>query len=122
VWVDGTPLGCVLIHVGVLKEMWKDSPEYLVRNVLTRRVFDTPRALWYDPETGYQNATQGTSDLEWCTRVIEGDYLRKSGWGDFVDSLPDKRYQMLCDTRLYCGHIDQSGKMFPTGYPSYPKH
>lgn len=113
VWVDGVPTGCILIHVGVLKEMWKDSPEYMAKNILTRRVFDTPRSLWYDPETGYQNAKTGTSDLEWCTRVIEGDYLRKAGWGDFVDKLPDKRYQMLVDTNLSVGHIDVNGVQYP---------
>lgn len=116
---DGVPTGVLLIHVGVLKEMWKDSPEYMAKNVLTRRIFDSPRALWYDPETGYQNSKQGTSDLEWCARVIEGDYLRKAGWGDFVDSLPDKRYQMLLDTRLFVGHIDQSGAVYPPGYQPY---
>ena len=117
VMVDGVPAGILLVHAGVLKELWKDSPEYMAKNILTRRVFDTPRSLWYDPETGYANSKTGTSDLEWCTRIIEGDYLRKAGWGDFVDSLPDKRYQMLVDTALFCGHIENgNGQMFPPGY------
>lgn len=117
VYVDGVPTGCLCIHVGVLKEMWKDSPEYMAKNILTRRVFDTPRSLWYDPETGYANAKTGTSDLEWCTRVIEGDYLRKAGWGEYVDNLPDKRYPFLMDTNIFCSHIDRSsGVQYPPGY------
>jgi len=107
--VDGVPTGCLLAHMGLLRAMWEDSEEYTVSGVKTRRVFETPRSSWYDPETGNTNMAVGTSDLEWCKRVIEGGYLRKSGWTDYAD----KPFPFLCDTRLFCRHIQQSGDMFP---------
>lgn len=113
VYVDGVPTGIVLIHAAILKEMWKDSPEYNVRGIITRRVFDTPRTLWYDPETMYENTTSGTSDLDWCTRVIKGNYIRKAGWNDFMDNLSDPRYPLIIDTRIACDHIDPSGQRYP---------
>jgi hypothetical protein len=78
VYVDGVPTGLLLIHVGILREMWNDSSEYLANNQVTRRVFNTPREIWVDPQTGYQSSLGGTSDLEWCTRLIEGDYIRQA--------------------------------------------
>lgn len=113
VYCDGVPTGFLLIHRSILKAMWDDSPEYMVRNQVTRRVFDTPRHLWFDPESNSYNTVTGTSDLDWCTRVMEGDYLRKAGWGDYVDSLPDARYPFLLDTNLACVHIEMNGQRFP---------
>ena len=109
VWCDGAPTGCLLIHSGILREMWKDSPEYKVRDQVTRRVFDTPRNQWEDPETGYINATQGTSDLDWCTRVMQGSYLAKAGWEEFQQ----KEFPFLVDTNIFCKHCNMNGEMFP---------
>ena len=36
VWCTGVPTGFILIHVGILRAMWDESPEYLARNVTTR--------------------------------------------------------------------------------------
>jgi hypothetical protein len=115
VYCDGVPTGYLLIHMAVLREMWKDSEEYQVKpGIVTRRVFNTPRDQWVDPDSAWVNTTSGTSDLEWCTRIIEGDYLRKAGWGDYVDGLTDARYPFIVDARIFCGHIDnQTGVIYP---------
>ncbi len=118
VWCDGVPTGFLLIHTSVLKAMWEESEPYDLRlstgMVTTRKVFSTPRDQWHDPEQGdWYNTASGTSDLAWCSRVIEGDYLRKAGWGAFVDSLPDARFPFLLDTGLFCRHINPDGGVFP---------
>lgn len=73
-------------------------------------MFETPRNLWVDPERQHHNATAGTSDLAWCTRVMEGGYFEKAGWHDFA---PDMRYPFLVDTNIFCKHINPDGEMFP---------
>ena len=113
VWCDGIPTGLLLIHVGVLKEMWNDSSEYLLEGEVVRRVFNTPRELWVDPQTGYASTLGGTSDLDWCTRVIEGDYIRKAGWNDYMDGLEDEKMPFLCDTGIFASHITMNGDRFP---------
>jgi hypothetical protein len=107
--VDGVPTGCLLVHMGLLREMWADSPEYTVGGQKTRRVFDTPRYSWYDPDSGNTNMAVGTSDLEWCKRVVKGDYLRRAGWHEYAD----REFPFICDTRLFSYHIQQSGETFP---------
>jgi len=109
VWADGVPTGCLLIHHSILKEMWEDSPEYNVRGTITRRVFNTPREAWFDPNTGQYNSTTGTSDLDWCTRVIQGKYLAKAGWPE----LQKKKYPFLIDTSIFCRQIDDNGVQYP---------
>jgi len=106
---DGVPTGCLLIHMGLLRAMWEDSEPYTVSGIRTRRVFDTPRYVWYDPESGATNMAAGTSDLEWCQRVIAGDYLAKSGWTDYAG----KQWPFLCDTGLFCRHINPDGTQYP---------
>jgi hypothetical protein len=110
VWCDGVPTGCLLIHCAILREIWKDSEEYEVRSgVQTRRVFETPMRQWYDPESGQYNAATGTSDLEWCTRVMQEEYFARAGW----DAYQEKEYPFLVDTNILCSHIDQNGVQFP---------
>jgi hypothetical protein len=109
VWVDGVPTGCLLIHGGILRAMWAEAEEYTVGNVKLRRVFDTPRAAWYDPESGQYNTISGTSDLQWSTNVMNGHYFKKSGW----DMYEDKKYPFLIDTNLRCSHINPNGEQFP---------
>jgi len=113
VYCDGIPTGLLLIHVGLLREMWNDSPDYAVGGAITRRVFNTPRAYWKNPQTGYVNMAGGTSDLDWCTRVIEGDYLRKAGWNEYMDNLEDEKYPFICDTGIFARHVNPNGEMFP---------
>lgn len=109
VWCDGVPTGCLLIHAGILREMWKDSEEYALNGVKTRRVFSTPNNVWYDPESGQFNTKTGTSDLEWCARVIAGSYLAKAGW----DEYQNMRWPFLVDTNIFCRHINNNGEQFP---------
>lgn len=109
VWCDGLPTGLLLIHMALLREMWQDSEEYTVMGKTTRRVFVTPRDIWQDPITGQYNSMTGTSDLEWCTRVMEGNYLKRAGWHEFED----KRYPFLVDTGIMCKHINPNGEQFP---------
>lgn len=114
VWVDGTPTGFLLIHRAILEVMWNESPEYQVRpGVITRRIFDTPRSQWFDPQENMLSGTTGTSDLQWCTRVIKDSIFEKSGWTEYQKM----EYPFLIDTSLFCGHIDNmSGIMYPQGY------
>ena len=109
VMVDGVPTGFMLVHMALMRAVWKDSEEYTVRGITTRRVFNTPRAAWRDPQSGQYNTQSGTSDLDWCTRVMSGDYFNKSGWSAFAD----KRWPFLVDTNIACKHINPNGEMFP---------
>jgi len=111
IWVDGVPTGALLIHAGILREMWNDAEEYEVQGAVTRRVFDTPRDLWFDPEfPGVSYAAGGTSDLDWCTRVMEGDYLKRAGW----KKIARKKNPFLIDTQIFCPHINNDGEQFPS--------
>lgn len=107
--VDGVPTGCLLVHMGLLRSMWEDSEPYTLSGIKTRRVFDTPRSSWYNPESNMVNMANGTSDLQWCRRVIEGGYLRKAGWTAHAA----KELPFLIDTNLMCWHINPDGTTFP---------
>lgn len=106
---DGVPTGCLLIHMGVLRLMWAESEEYAVNGITTRRVFNTPREGWFNPETGQYNVTATTSDLEWCDRVMRGDYLRRAGW-----PMDKQWWPFLVDTNIFCWHINPDGRTFPS--------
>jgi hypothetical protein len=109
---DGVPTGCLLIHMGVLRLMYAESEAYTVgrgENVRrVRRVFETPRAGWFNPETNQTNLSATTSDLAWCDRVIAGDYLRRAGWKS------EGRWPFLVDTNIFCWHVNSDGQMFPS--------
>jgi len=113
VWVDGVPTGCLLIHMSLLRAMWDESEEYTANTTMgkmvVRRVFETPRKCWIDPEKGDFRKECGTSDLYWCRRVIEGGYFKKSGWTRYHG----KKYPFLCDTSIFSQQIDDSGVCYP---------
>lgn len=109
VWCDGVPTGCLLIHRALLAAMWEDAPEYTVYGQKVRQMFRTPRDMWFNQETGEFNTLVGTSDLEWCTRVMKGDYFAKSGWSAFAG----REFPFVVDTRLFCRHINPNGEQFP---------
>lgn len=109
VWVDRVPTGFLLVHVGLLRAMWEESEPYQVAKQETRRVFETPRDVWFDPESHQFNTMTGTSDMQWSRRIIEEGYLEKSGWVDFAD----KEYPFLVDTNIFCKHINNDGEVFP---------
>jgi hypothetical protein len=107
VWVDGVPTGCLLIHHSILKLMWAESPEYVIRNQVVRRVFETPRKAFYD-DNGQHNTISGTSDLYWCDRVMRENVIERAGW-----KVPDPKNPFMLDTNLFCKHINMSGEQFP---------
>lgn len=109
VYVDGVPTGCLLIHHSVLKEMWKDAEEYTYMGVKLKKIFITPRDMYFDPLSGSWNSTTGTSDLDWCTRIMQGNYLKKAGW----DKHAKMKYPFLLDTNIYCKQIDENGITYP---------
>lgn len=114
VWCDGAPTGCLLVHGNILRVMWEESEEYIIqhpdgRREVTRKVFDTPRREWYDPESGEYNTNSGTSDLDWCKRVIDDGIFEKAGWEDYQE----KEWPFLIDTNIFCKHINPNGEQFP---------
>lgn len=109
VWCTGVPTGFLLVHMGLMRAMWDESPEYQARNRVTRRVFETPRRAEYNAEMNQFNTFSGTSDLEWCNRVIEGEYFKKSGWTKYQR----KKYPFLVDTNIFVRHIEFNGEQFP---------
>lgn len=113
VYADGVPTGLLMIHTEILRLMWDDSPEYSAFGSITRRVFQTPKLQWVDPQTGQMGFKSGTSDLSWCDRVMEGDYLRRAGWNKYMDELEDERYPFIVDTRIFARHINPNGEQFP---------
>ena len=110
VTVDGLPMGCLLINCSILKAMWKESEPYeLKNNGVVNRVFETPRRVSYDPQSGMQRQ-EGTQDLFFFDRVIEFDILKKTGW----KKQARRRWPFMCDTSIFCGHIDRNtGKVYP---------
>lgn len=116
VWADGVPTGCVIIHADLLKAMWNDSPTYTVKHTgdATRRVFNDPAQTWFNEETGAQETFIGTSDLDFCSRVIQGDYLTKAGFPEIAK----RKHPFLIDTNIFCKHIEKDGRQFPLEFPA----
>jgi hypothetical protein len=95
----------------LMKMMWDDSPEYKPagHGEIVRKIFEVPTKVWVTEE-GYFNTLSGTSDLTWCTRVIDEKYFEKAGWPE----LQKKKYPFLVDTNIFCKHIDRdTGVQFP---------
>lgn len=115
VWVDGVPTGIILIHRSILEVLYNESEEYIafaqaVNKVQVRKIFETPQKQYLDPQTRAYVTEQGTSDLEFCSRIIKEDILTKAGWSEIAK----KEFPFLCDTRIFCHHIDlTTGRMYP---------
>jgi len=109
VWASGVPTGFLLVHMGLLRAMWDESPEYQARNIITRRVFETPTIARFNTMTSQVSTFSGTSDLNWCNRVMDEGYFTKSGWGKFQR----KKYPFLVDTSIFCRHINLDGSIYP---------
>jgi hypothetical protein len=112
VMVDGVPFGCFLIKVDLLRAIWEDSPEYVIGgSMVARRIFETPGKSWFNEERGSLETLVGTSDLDFCKRIIEGGYL-KDKWPE----LAKEKYPLVVDTEINCMHIDRnSGVEYPIG-------
>lgn len=113
VWADGIPFGCRLEHASLIKEAWKTSPEYRVGEEVTRRVFDQPGRIIYNPEHSGVESVVGTTDLAWCKRIIEEDLFTKAGWPEYAKM----KYPFLVDTNIFVRHIDQNGRIYPLEVP-----
>ena len=115
VWVDGVPTGLLLIHCSLLQVMYDDSSEYNITHSgeSARRVFDTPAQTWFNEDSGIQESIVSTSDLNWCTRVIKGDYLTKAGF----PKIAKKKWPFLIDTNIFAKHINPDGTQFPIEFP-----
>lgn len=111
IWCDGVPTGFLLINCSILKLMYEEAAEYNVGNsgIKARKVFEVPSKVWVTPE-GHFNTLSGTSDLDWCTRVIEGSYFERAGWPE----IQKKKFPFLVDSEIFCKHIDRNtGRQFP---------
>lgn len=112
VWCWGVPTGCLLIHCSLLQKMWDESPEYNLWGNTVRRVFEAPSKVWHDPQFGYRGAS-GTSDLNWCDRIIKEHFFEKAGWKEFEG----KPNPFLVDTNILSYHIREDGVKFPLEIP-----
>lgn len=110
VFCDGVPTGMLLVDMRLMRMVWNDSEEYLAGGIKCRRVFDTPVKTWFNEETGAQESLVGTSDLDWCERVIKNGYLKQ-----YWPKLAKKQYPFVIDTNIACIHIEQDGTQFPIG-------
>lgn len=113
VWCDGIPFGFRLEHAGLIKAAWETSPEYNVGGEITRRVFSQPVAMYENPEKKGYETIGGTTDLEWCKRIIEEDLFTKAGFPEFGK----KKNPFLVDTNIFVYHIDQNGQKWPPVIP-----
>lgn len=111
VWVDGIPFGFTLIHGSIIRALWENAEEYMVGGQLTRRVFDAPSRTFGDAESGAMAGMTGTSDLEFCTKIINEGIFTKAGWPEFQK----KKYPFLVDTNIFLKHIDMQGRQYPLG-------
>jgi hypothetical protein len=110
VWVDAVPMGVCMIHRSILQVLWDESPEYQIGAEKTRRVFDNPEECWYNPDFGGWENAVGTSDMNLCSRIIAQKVLLKAGWPKYQKM----EYPFLVDTRIFAGHIDDSGRIYPS--------
>ena len=111
VMCDGLPMGCLLIHMSILRWMSDHSEQYRVpTGEQVAKVFHTPRKVSFDILTWTSQRQEGTQDLYFFDRVIDEKILEKTGW----DELAGEEFPFLCDTGIFCKHIDRgTGKMFP---------
>lgn len=113
VWCSGLPFGCTLIHGSIIKALWKESPEYMVGNTVTRRVFKHPEEVIIDPDSRDYCISQGTTDLNFCNEIMTKDIFTKAGWPEYQK----KEFPFLVDTSLFVKHIDNDGVQWPISLP-----
>lgn len=119
VWCDGLPMGCLMIHTSLLRWVWDRSPEYnSADGQKLRKVFETPRQVFYDPESGGFQRMSGTQDLYFFDKLLEHDVLSKTGW----KNVARKKWPFLCDTSIFCQHIcRQTGRQYPGSFGTSQK-
>jgi len=109
VWVGGMGLGCNMVHRSIMEVVYKESEPYQIGETKCRRVFDTPNRSFFDAEKGSWNLEGGTEDLTFYNRLIKDRVLERAGWGKFQK----KKWPYLCDTKIFCRHIDWNGVQYP---------
>jgi hypothetical protein len=92
-----------------MEAVWKDSERYKVGGAPVRRVFDTPARTLFDAEKNMWKTEGGTEDLVFFSRIIDNGYFKKAGWPKYQKM----KYPLLCDTSIFCRHIDWNGMQFP---------
>jgi len=116
VMVDGIPMGCTLIHASLLRYLYDKSEAYTTSTlggpVVVRRVFETPRSAWFDPEELRYETRIGTEDLFWCDRVKDENVFANCGVEKFK-KYQDMEFPFLVDTSMFAKHIDENGQQFP---------
>jgi len=112
VWCDGLPMGCLLISVSILKYFYDHIAEdyKLPDGTMAKKVFETPKKVWYDVEKQSIERLEGTQDLYFFDNLIKHNVLKKTGW----KKVAKKKYPLLCDTSILCRHVDRNtGQMYP---------
>lgn len=111
VWVDGVPMGCLLVHASILKWFAENVEHYrLPTGETVPRVFVTPREISWEKNTMTYKRMEGTQDLHFCDRIMQNDVFEKCGF-----EVEDKDNPFLVDTEMQCLHIDQNGLAYPIG-------
>lgn len=112
VMCDGVPTGCLLIHRNILQVCADNSPTITLTRVASstgdivqfqcKEVFVTQREAGIDPETGGYYKRLGTSDLEFCDRLIANKWFSAAGY----PHLDGVEWPFPVDINIKCGHID----------------
>jgi hypothetical protein len=110
VWADGVGLGCALINVKILKAISEVSEDYKTGGKIIKKVFETPSGGIIDKTSGNITNRAGTEDLFFYDRLMNEKIYHKSGW----PQIQKKKYPILVDTSMFCGHIDWSGNVYPS--------
>ena len=119
VWCDGIAFGLTLIHGSIIKALWDESEEYKVGNEVTRKVFELPNYNKVNygfgnedkDQIGRSAYTRGTTDLNFCKRIMRDDIFTKAGWSKYAKM----KYPFLVDTNIFVQHIDEKGRQYPLG-------
>ena len=111
--VSGMTVHNCLIHRSIIEVLWHDSPEYRAGDVVTRQVFQSPQSFReiaaQDGRKGIDVST-GTSDMEFCSRIIGARVFERAGWKEFQK----KPFPFAVDTSILSMHIREDGMMFPS--------
>jgi hypothetical protein len=110
VWIDGMGMGCTVIHRSIMQAIYAESPEYNIGSDRVRKVFETPGNQAYDAEKAAWITTGGTEDLTFYQRLKTDGLLKKAGWPKYQKM----QYPYLCDTSIFCKHIDWNGIQYPS--------
>lgn len=57
----------------ILRAMYAAAGESNIYSQVTRNVCSTPTRLWVTLETGDVNTIGRPTDLDWCSKITEGD-------------------------------------------------